>query len=75
MLLGAGIVGAYFGIFSNEVMSAQERMMQKRLVSAANAMSEMLSERARELKKNQREKIKQYYRLNSSLLIILYYRS
>lgn len=48
-------------------MSAQEQIMQKRLVEAANTMSSMLSRRAREIQNKQREKIKQYYRLPFSL--------
>jgi hypothetical protein len=42
-------------------MAAQEEIMQKRLVKAANAMTEIIAKATRKLKQSQRIKIQQYY--------------
>lgn len=60
VLLGAGIVGAYFGIFSNDVMEAQEEALQRRLVEATLSMNEVVTSTAKQLKEYQIEKLNKY---------------
>lgn len=60
MLLGAGIVGAYFGIFSNDVMEAQEEALQRRLVKATMSMNDIVNKTTQQIKDYQVTKLKQY---------------
>lgn len=62
MLLGAGLVGSYFGIFSNDVMEAQEAAMQKRLLTVAKAMDEVISHTAKEVEEYRKVKIHEYFK-------------
>lgn len=61
VLLGAGIVAAFFSILSNNVLEVQEQLMQKRFVAAANAMTEIIERTAVKVRAAQREKLQQYY--------------
>jgi hypothetical protein len=60
VLLGAGIVGAYFGIFSNDVMEAQEEALQRRLVKATMSMNDILNKTSQQIKEYQVSRLKKY---------------
>jgi roadblock/LC7 domain-containing protein len=61
VLLGAGIIAALFGIFSNSVMEQQEAVMQRRFVNLANSMAKVAADTATRMKKYQRRKLQEYY--------------
>jgi hypothetical protein len=42
-LLGSGLVAAFFGLFSGDVLEAQERAMKRRMVKLALKMDEIRS--------------------------------
>lgn len=48
MLLGVAVVGTFFGIFSNDVMEAQEEAIQKRLVQVAKRIDVMFYDSAKQ---------------------------
>ncbi len=62
VLLGAGVVGAYFGLFSNDVMEAQEAAMQKRLVSVAKRIDGFFSNTTQKMEDYRKEKLNQMFK-------------
>ena len=62
VLLGAGVVGAYFGLFSNDVMEAQEAAMQKRLVSVAKKIDGFFSNTTKQVEDYRKEKLNQMFK-------------
>ncbi len=57
VLLGVAVVGTFFGIFSNDIMEAQEEAMQKRLVQVAKRIDVMFYDSARQLNDYRKRKM------------------
>lgn len=62
VLLGAGLVGSFFGIFSNDVMEAQEAAMQQRLLGVAKSMDKLISGAARKADDYRKNTIRDYFK-------------
>eukprot|EP01039_Chlorochromonas_danica_P004726 gene4726-5174_t len=60
VLLGVGLVGIYFGMFTNDVMEAQEVNMTEKLVQAAIPMSKILERTASEVQDFQKKQHQQF---------------
>lgn len=57
VLFGAGVVGSFFGLFTGDVLDAQERMLQDRIVKVAIGMENLLFKTAGNLRAFQREQL------------------
>jgi len=60
VILGCGIVGIYFSMFTNDVMEAQEEVLKNKLVKAAVVMNKMAEDGFNRMRDAQRQQHQQF---------------
>lgn len=59
VVLGAGIVGSFFGLFSTDVMETHEELMQQKLIGAAKRIDDLMQTTATKVNTYREKKLRE----------------